>query len=152
MQNTIKQNKKGISSTIAVVIMIVIGLAAFSILYLYVSSTVSNVNLSPVFSCYEMQANPPISIPKACYNQNTGEIETTLQRGIQDMQIDSLNFIINSDSSSSNWNCGECMSCKVLDQGSGKTYFFALTDASTQKTVSVYYNSCLLASKNIEPC
>ena len=148
-------NKKGLSSVIATVLILLITVAAFTILSASVLKLVRDPSLSPKFSCFDLQFNRAVTVKSACYNQTSKEAEIVLQRFIdKDLEVPSLKFVINSDSHSSSWDCSNsCSNCRILDAGRVKKYYFPISNLGTNGKVSITAPNCLLDSKVIlESC
>src|SRR3989344_1590316 len=118
MQN---MNNKALSSVISAVIMILISLTAIVLLSSYVIKTVS---LSPQASCTEIQISEPLQVVKACYNANSKDVELTLSRKLNDIELSSISFKISAPEGESEWLCSSlCGDCDLLDAGETKKYY-----------------------------
>ncbi len=145
-----KINKKGLSDTVATLLIIFLSVIAVILVASYVNKLVKSPSLSPEMSCFNLQLNTPIIIDNACYNLSTKDAEVTLKRSSDEMPIESLDFALSSNYSSSNWHCGrECQNCKLLDYGK-KTYYF--NSENKPNLIILKINNCVAESKEIKEC
>lgn len=144
-------NKKGLSSVISTLVIILVAICAISIIALYLNSTITKPFLSPENNCLNSKLNPSLSIKDICYNDKTKDLEIKINRNLNDKSISQIIFTINSNSGTKNWQCSNsCGDCDILDKGSTKTYYLALDSLENQTSISLGENSCLLETKNIE--
>jgi len=143
-------NKKGLIEIVSVAIFIL--LVVLSLAFTW--AAVKNItDLSPEFDCAQLQfeVEKPLTIDNACYNSETKDVELTLKRGfLNNLEFTTINFIVSSDSSSSNYYCGNnCEDARILDAGETMTYFFKMEEANLN-SVTVGINGCPFASAEIE--
>ncbi|MAG27998.1 hypothetical protein CMI47_20930 [Candidatus Pacearchaeota archaeon] len=138
-------NKKALSNIVAVSLIILLSIAAISLLSVYVFDIIKSPALSPEYSCLNLQLEPPIQIQKACYSSETSEIQLTLKRSSDDLTIDALDFILDNEA----WCCGvDCPNCEILSQDTTKTYYFP----ETSDSISLTFQNCLLDEQEIQAC
>jgi hypothetical protein len=121
MQNLLNfKRKRGEVNVLTMVLFILLSILAVSLLYLAILTLTPS--LSPTNSCADLSRISPISIEKACYNQNSGDFEIIVNR-YGNVDFKSIEFMIKG-SSESLWKCGDdCNSCKVLENGVSKIYY-----------------------------
>lgn len=153
MFNLKKTEKKAISDVIATVLLISLSVAAIGVLSAWIIPLVKeSANLSPTISCIDLKSSPPIKIKDACFNEETKEIEVTLQRIAKDITLSSLSFRIDSNSESFSFRCGDgskCSSCRVLESGKVRTYFFSFSDFVSDVEFSWAIDDCQMNSIEI---
>ena len=143
-----KMKSRGMGNVIGIILMIMISLALIFIIAFFVFNAIKP-SLSPGFSCLDAQVSKPIEIKKACYNVTSKILQVKVARKIIDMDIKSMDFVIDSDKDSSSWSCTfGCGSCILLDMGDTKTYYFDSKGNSVQLAIS----NCLLDKKDVVEC
>jgi len=148
-----KLNKKGLAGAVAVVMLMMIGITAISIVAMYYNKILENSGsqLAPAFSCLEMQTSETIKIKNACYNPQTNQTEIKIERSIKEFQIPYLDFLISSDDEESSWSCGpSCGNCVLPKTGQTKTLFFKTEKQQTEVTARI--SSCVLDKRKINLC
>jgi len=145
------KTKKGLSNIIATFSILLITIACIVIVATVIKNTSQNILDSPEFNCLNFNIEPPVKTTQACYNPETNKLSVKLEKSIQqDININSLEFIINTVDSTENFICSDsCGNCEVLKQGS-KTYYFDFEDPPTQ--VALKINNCILQPKEIKKC
>ena len=144
-------NKKGLSGVVVGVLLIFLALTAVVFLSIYILNFVDSPSLSPVLNCIELQRDMPITLVGACHNPLSDEIEVDLGRGVDNYNIEKVNFVIERDDGTfENYYCGgeECSQCRVLGSGENKKYYF---DGSGKK-VSFVIGECELDEEMIGVC
>ncbi|MFQ5531580.1 MAG: hypothetical protein ACE5ES_03110 [Candidatus Nanoarchaeia archaeon] len=141
-------NKKGLGTVIATVLLIVFSLTAVATLGIIIQKTVNNLLASPEFTCLDFQTNPAINIKTVCYDEESKDLIVNLERKISNLEIISLEIVTNSEQ----FFCGSsCGNCEILNQGLNKNYYF-----NTQKApdkISLKVNNCFINErKNIPLC
>ena len=140
------QNKKGLSEVIATLIMIMLSLIAISMVWITVQSLTKKIQFSPEISCLDIQTKMPLQISSACYNSETKETQFTIERNLENINIENLYFQTNYK-----WCCGlNCPNCKILDKGTTKTYF--LSEETKPKDASVFIENCLVETRTVGDC
>lgn len=148
-------NKKGLSGIVISVLLILLSIAALAIVFLYLTNFLNKeANLSPGVSCLQMQSSSPLEISSACFSSSNNEVQVSLKRSIQDLDINQIDFVLSSDNDSSSWCCGipDCQECQVLEKGKSKTYFFDLSDLRNPIRAEISVSSCGLDSVEISQC
>jgi len=145
-------NKKAISDIVTSVLIILLILVSISLVSMSVFKLVNNPTLSPGESCPIMQFNKVVKIFNVCLNQETNDTEITLERTLDEKyQINSLDFIIDKNQETAKYKCGnQCGECKILSQGSLKTYYINSNENSAKLDLIV--NNCIIDTKNIINC
>lgn len=151
MYNKIK-NKKAASQIVTAVFLIMISVTAVAIIFTSIRTVISNPNLSPENSCLNLQLKSLITIEKACYNQQTKDIEITVTRNIDDkITLNTLGFIINTQPNSKKFSCNyQCGNCDILSPGQTKTYYFQSNEVPS--TIKVLSSNCLLSESEVKNC
>ena len=140
------ESKKGVSSIIASVFLIIIIIISISLMAVSLIKLVKLPALSPENSCPLLLSKKPLSIEKVCFNQETNKIEATVQRNSDEIKIDSMKFILDNES----YICGDfCGNCQLMDKGASQKYYFTTT---TKKEITLVANGCLLERKPIKGC
>ncbi|MBI2451562.1 hypothetical protein HYV50_00620 [Candidatus Pacearchaeota archaeon] len=150
-----KLNKKGLAEIVITLSLVLIIIAAAFLLYNTLIKPIGTKTLSPEFNCIDLQIKNPITINNVCFSQETNETEATLTRSSENININSLTFIISYENSESSWICentNSCPGCEILAPGTTKTYFFSEESSKNPKTLSLYYYTCKLGEKNIVKC
>ncbi len=145
MQN---MNNKGLSDIVAAVLLIMIGVAAVFMVYVFVKDNVSDLNsqLSPIVSCLELQENP-FEILDAVYLEDEGKIEATIRRPSTDQYVESIEFSFSGDGDDINYMCGPTCggACNIQEAGQVKTFYFKLQPGDT-----IPERMTLLVNRNCE--
>jgi effector-binding domain-containing protein len=144
------KNKKALSQVIANLMMILLILIAIGTIWIVVKKVSDQVQYSPEIQCMKLTKNPSVKILKACFNEESNDVEIVLKREIDSLRVNKLKF----DIDSSEWCCGQpdCMQCLVLNPSSTKTYFFDFSEQTLPKRISLFIDECLVESENIEEC
>jgi hypothetical protein len=136
-------NKKGVSSIIANILIILLVIAMVGTLSSQILKLINNPTLSPENNCQLLYSKNIINLQEACYNPDTKETEIKVRRNSQE-PINKLTFFLNGIPHS----CGNtCGSCHILQEGT-QTYYF---DKQAQE-VSLFMNNCFIESENIRTC
>ena len=90
MSNKIIKNKKALSQIIATILILIITIIAFSVLSIIIINTTKTVSLSPQLSCFNLKTKQILSIEKVCYNQQTHDIEISINRKIDEVKINEI--------------------------------------------------------------
>ena len=145
------ENKKGVSEIISIVSMTLIVIASITVIYIFFINYIE-VNLSPEFNCFDLKITPPIRIYKACYNQETEDVEVDLIR-LGDFNIDDIKFILTKEGENKLWSCGlSCGTCSVLEKGDSRKYFLSVAGLGKQEKVALSYFNCIFAEQEIVDC
>ena len=146
--------RKGLSGVVVSMLLISLSLAAVGLLGIYINKAVDEAELSPSFSCLEMQLNPTIRFQKACYNNNTGDFELSVFRGGDGLNLKNIYFILNfEDGGSRKLCCGDgCDSCDVLEDGKSKDYYFSGLGLETKGNSILQVLNCGVSEIEIEEC
>src|SRR3989344_5206618 len=117
----IMKSKKALSEIISATLLVVLVVSIVGVFGVFMKNYVSQLSLSPQISCSDMSNNPPLSIEKACLNNATGDIELSLHRYADSIDINKLEFNIDFGISSQSYECSSsCGSCKILETGERK--------------------------------
>lgn len=139
-------NKIGISELVTVVLLALLGILATGIVYYEFRD---NLNLSPEISCFEIQADPEITVSDACYDSNLMETVVTLSRRLSEKEIGDLEFSFSNPQS--NWICNSmCGDCEILSAGETKEYRFSMEGKPESVTLSIY--QCAVENREIRDC
>ena len=147
-----KINKKGLSTVVSVVLVMVLSIALAGI----VGTTLikfANLSLSPAVSCTQLQISSPVSIEDACYDSSTGQARVLVKRAIDSPEISEFSLALGS----SKWSCTQsCGSCNLLGAGDTRTYYLPVQDFNIQQdnanTLTLSVDSCTLTSAQIKAC
>ena len=143
-------NKKAISDIISNVLIILLSIASIIAVYSLVNNLLDSPALSPEYSCPVLQFKSPVKIYASCFNEKTNDIEITLKKSSEKLQISSMGFILTSDDGSETFSCGSrCSSCQIQNENL-KTYF--LRGNGNEKTASLKINSCIIETRKISRC
>lgn len=135
-------NRKGISSVVTTVLLILISIASLSIV---ASKVLPMIDLSPQISCTEMQISPPASIQSAVIEN--GEVKLTLQRYFTGRDIKALEFRIDSSEGSSQFACTPaCENCIIPGEGELAEYYFAFSPSEVPESIVLTIDGCTLQS------
>lgn len=147
------RNKLGLSSVVAVVLIIMLSVSALSILGIYIKELISSPSLSPKIECLEYNSQEVLKIVSACYNQDNNEIVLGVQRKAG-YSIEKVNFVYSDDSNSRTWACSSdtCGGCKIPDEGKSKNYFLSLDNYETNGKIEIGTGNCVIDSIDIYPC
>lgn len=149
-----KQNKKGLSEVIAVVLFILMAVSAIAILW--ASARPLFTSLSPEFDCTQARIESSLTVKSACYNSETRDIELTLTRKFSDnLEVNTMEFtIVFEGKENLEYYCGTgCEEASTIKPGETKTYFFNIEDLSGIKNAVVGFNGCaLVSSEQITEC
>jgi hypothetical protein len=145
-----KIKTKGVSNVLATLLITLLSILAVSLLAVAVNNVVYQARFSPKFTCAEVEIASPIQIQKACYNVAEKELEITLKRSIDNLDMDIIDFSL-SGIESSDWCCGSnCNKCNIPEQAETKTYYFPVEQKPDFISISSY--SCPIVGSEIENC
>ena len=141
-------SKKGVSNTISTVLLIMISIAAASLLLSFVMIIVDvESQLGPATSCLDAQTARAIEIKSACLDYESEEIQIVIQRvASESMIINALNFAVNTGPNTYVYACGSnmCGGCQILQSGQIRTYYLPFPE-DDPAAVQIGVNSgCLL--------
>jgi len=146
-------HKKGLSTVIVSVLLVALSLIAVSLLWVYIGSLASKSEFSPAFSCLEMQLDPTVRLQRACYNNETGDLELRVFRENNDFNLRNIYFILNGEGDSEILCCGEgCESCDVLEGGKSEDYYFSGSGFDVGGNVLLRILNCGVEEREIEVC
>jgi len=140
------QKVKASTEVIGTVLLIAMVIAVATILFISIRKM--DLAMSPEFSCLEMQTNSIIRINKVCYNSQTNDTEITLLRSSDDFYIESLDFILNSNTTYSSENCNNCT---ILEAGESETYYLG-PEQQKPNTAKIIINTCNIGQIDISDC
>ena len=131
--SNIKQNKKGLSQIIAMVIFILLSISAIGILI----PSIRNIAQAPeepllsVTSCIQLQQSPS-TIESTRYNE--GILEIVVKRSSIN-EIESFDFVLETESQSSRFKCGPSCggACNIQSPGQEKTFYFEIQNIQNVK-------------------
>ena len=147
----ISKNKKALSAVVGTFLLILLGIATVSTVWITFKSLSDQVLASPEISCFEMSKgiSQEISIEKTCYNSETQKLEIKLKRLSQNFQIDEMAFVVENAEETEEWCCGKgCANCDILESGV-KTYFL---ETSEPKEITLKLENCVMETKKIYAC
>jgi len=149
-------NKKAISNIVVSMILILLITISVTILFISIKEMTSQETLASPSHCIDLQAYPPIQTQGVCYNLETKDVEANLIRKNNEVNIKSLEFVIDfkDEFYTDAWVCceDECDNCKIHEQGT-KTYYLKYQDESKIPTkFSLNIEGCLIETKEINNC
>ncbi|MBT3405509.1 hypothetical protein HN832_00600 [archaeon] len=160
MQNKI--NKKGVTQVISIVLLISLALVLIGIFWF---SFKNIIQLSPETTiCKDLEFKSPISIIKSC-NLNQNETQILIKREIDNLEINSINFIFSNgaifqlkqeskclDLKEANSKYGQ--KCSIPNQREQKEYLFDLTGETPPTQIGIEIETkkitCLIDVKEIK--
>lgn len=115
-------NKKGVSTVVSAIFLIIITMASAGIIW---SSIKPIVDLSPEVSCAELKIQKPIFFQSICYNSDTNQLETLIKRKLESSQLSNFQISISDDVNNLDLSCGVTCGgqCVILQEGESKKYF-----------------------------
>ncbi len=147
-------NKKGLSSVVSVVLIIMLTASAISLIGLLLKDMISNSSFSPQVDCLEYKTQEVLKIVSVCYSQENREINLAIQRKSgYDLSGLSLGYV--HDGKSRRWNCDPmtCGGCKLPEEGTIRNYFLGgIESYSSESEIRVYSENCQIDSEIIRPC
>ncbi len=153
-QITNKINKKGISTVVASVLLIMVSIVALTLVWTAIRPMIAT-SLSPQISCIELQSESAIKINSACYNNNTKELELLIERS-QKSELSEIKFTISSDNNYRDFICSSnseiCANCQLPEKGETKKYFFLSNSQTPPSRITIKSDSCILDTKEIVLC
>jgi len=153
-EKNIRLNKKGLSEIITTALFILMAVVAVGLIWFAVHNLINKVYFSPSSfqNCLDIQMEKIVSIKNACYNTNTSDVEITILRQPSQINIESLNFIINLNNGDViKYNCGSgCSNCRLLSESQEKTYYAYLNNIPDSVKVAV--SNCILDEKKLGDC
>jgi len=146
------QNKRAMAESVATFAMIILAIAAISLAGFSTMKllTLGDVQSSPTYTCLDLTSgfSNPIQLTKACLNPK-GDIEATVKRSNEDLQINSLSFTLQDES----WTCKEgCDNCDILEPGTSKTYYLKPDQNPLGKTLKFYVGGCEINGGKVVDC
>ena len=148
-------NKKAVSEIITSVLIIVMAIAAVSIVSVYVFSLTSNAPaLAPQINCIEMQKNRALIVTLACFDEDTNEIEVMLFRASQVNKLGQVEFVLSDGVNEKVQKCGEliCGSCSLPEPGRTERYFLSSDNPEKITKVSVSSEGCFMNAVSVRKC
>ncbi len=153
MKKLIKINKRGVTNIIVAGFLILVSVASISILWAIVSKLTDEAQLSPAFSCAEWQIEAPMNIDGACYRSSTNDLEITVSRNKDILDIYTLGLVVQLDDRKIQAECGEsCGFCTILPPKSTKTYYIAIDSEELAQSALLSVNGCEFGQKSIAVC
>lgn len=149
MQNIIKNqiNKRGLSEIVTVVLILTLTILAVTILASVVIKIAKAPKLSPEYNCLDVKIKNLVTIESSCYNQNTQDIQVSLKRNLQNLEIKNIGFIINNQE----YICGNfCGNCNIVSNGNSETYY--IFQSERPEDIKIKINNCLISTKKITTC
>ena len=147
MKIILTKNKKALSNIIASLILILLSIVAVSMLWTTFNNFATRIQMSPEINCFDIKIQPPIKINSACYNEERKQLEVELKRNLEELQINSLELITETEE----WKCSSaCGNCIILNTGETKTYF--LDEETKPKEIILKINECIIETKSIGNC
>lgn len=147
-------NKKGLSDIVVTVMLILVGIAAVSLIGFAVLQVARAPSLSPEFSCFDYKAKQVLSIQDVCYDNLKEEVNVKLKRSLDDkLGVEQIDFILDSSEGSSVWKCGceDCL-CDVLGAGGVKSYYFDVSGLAKTEKIILKVGDCGLDEKIMRDC
>ena len=95
---------KGLAPVVGVALLIALGVIAVVGLGVFVLDLTSKPQLSPTVSCFDAQADQPVSIGSVCFNHTSSIVQVELYRTTSAFAYDSLLFTLEGTTGSS-WTC-----------------------------------------------
>lgn len=143
-------NKKGLSQIVATFVILLLAIAAIGVISITLTNISKKAMLSPQLSCFELKTKQPLTIERACYNQQTHDTEITLNRKI-DSNIDAIELILKTENSISKWQIGNlCTTSIILNKGETKIYY--INSEENPKEISINIDKCILQTEKIISC
>ena len=148
-----QKNKKGLSSVVATLIILLLALIALTITYATASNILYSIKYSPSLTCSDIKIENPIEIVSSCYNEIDGKIEIQLRRSFSSIEINELRFTLSSSLNSLDYSCGgfSC-GCIILNQGEIRKYEFIPDSPQSYNQVIIKADDCILKEKEISVC
>ncbi len=146
-------NKKAASESLVTVVLIILALASVSLAGYSILNLVraGDIRASPNYNCLDLttRITKPIQATRACFNTDS-EIEILIRRSSENINIQSLSFVIEDET----WRCSEICAenCEVLQEGTSKSYYLTPDQNPIDKTLEVYVGSCLIDEIRITSC
>ena len=135
--SNIKQNKKGLSQIITMVIFILLSISAVALLIPAVKNLAQQPGeqLSPFISCIQLQQSPS-TIQSATYIEQGGEnyLAITVKRS-PIHEIESFDFILETETKSQRLKCGPSCggSCNIQGLNQEKIFYFDIDNIQNIK-------------------
>jgi hypothetical protein len=148
-------DRRGLSNLMASILLVLFSLVAVGMLGLYINKVVGEAEFSPAFSCLDMKLDPTITLERACYNKETGDLELRVRRLGDSLYLSNLYFILNSGGSGESQTlcCGEgCESCDVLGSGESRNYYFAGSGVKESEKVVLSVLDCSIDEMELVAC
>ena len=147
------KNKKGLSSVVTTLIILLLALIALTITYATASNILYSIKYSPSLTCSDIKIENPIEIVSSCYNEKNGKIEIQLRRSFSSIEINELRFTLSSSLNSLDYSCGglSC-GCTILNQGEIRKYEFIPVSPQSYNQVIIKADDCVLKEKEISVC
>lgn len=152
MFSRIKIGRKGMANILAVLLLILLGIAAVILLGFYIYKTLNNPVLAPAFNCLELQLERKISLQGACYDSEKGDVVLNVRRLGDGLQVDRIYFVLGLEDGRRKRYCcgGECESCDILEDGSSEDYY--LEGEGLEREVALEVFGCEIDEKEIKSC
>ncbi|MBU0957959.1 MAG: hypothetical protein KKF56_04080 [Nanoarchaeota archaeon] len=142
---------KAVSQVVTVVLLIFISIAAIALISaIIIPKMIKQPLMSPEITCKDFKINSILQITKACYNEQTKDLEITLERRDSNPEITKIDFVLQYQENSEKFTCdNNCVNCQILGTGKKKYYF---QSDSQPSSVILVINDCDLAPKKIFTC
>ncbi len=164
-----KENKKGLSAIITIMLIVVLTFAAAFILYTTIKRLASE-DFAREVSCFDVLAvSPSFFISDSCY-LNEDEILVGVERKSDALDVSSIKFAFHSDEEITRWQikgkkCSDIREynteyggyCEVPEQDTETRYVFNVSDLDSKDKVSLVINyqeqgdsrSCIIDTKDV---
>lgn len=138
-------NKKALSEIVTSIFLIVVVLAAVSLIGVLIKNTITPVKFSPEDLCIN---DPELKITSLCYNQQNSDLEITISKETSE-NIEQFYFIVGNSQETQTYCCGtDCKNCKI--PVTEKKYYIYSNEKPEQ--VSIRLKKCVLSTKQVSIC
>jgi len=112
--------------------------------------SIENPLPSPEVSCTDPLSSA-IKIESVCRNKQNNEMRAKMQRTPDSPEVSLLSFELFNNNNATKWICGgSCSSCKVLQPGETRFYYFSTDEQlANDASLAISADECLLGRKQI---
>jgi len=149
-------NSRGVSEMVVVVLLVLVGIVAVALVFIYINNAAQVLSLSPE-KCVNSQISPSLRLVGVCYDSLSSSLVVSVSRVGIDQVVGDLLFSVDFPAETLSWTCGSrgysCSSCSVPEVGESVDYWIDISsydDVPSQLSLSS--DGCFIDSKSVKGC
>jgi len=148
-------NRKGLSNIVSTMLILLLSIAALTLLYTILKPMIVDTTMSPQVSCFDWKVNPPLKLSNACFNSTSNEVRVNVMKIGDVSKVDSLEFTLTkSGSEIAKWQVGgECGQSSFNENR--EDYYLPFTGLNFEKgsqTIILNLRNCIFLEQNLIEC